>query len=121
MSDSDTSGAGCILLTDHPWPDLDIETSIVEGAGYRLIAGPEVAGSAVDVEGPVASCSPLAIVTCWAPVSRRAIEIPSELKIVARLGVGLDNIDVEAKAAELLAMEAAPQSSDLLIFPELQA
>ena len=99
MSDSDTSGAGCILLTDHPWPDLDIETSIVEGAGYRLVAGPEVAGSAAEVEALVASCSPVAIVTCWAPVSRRAIEMPTDLKIVARLGVGLDNIDVEAATA----------------------
>lgn len=93
------SGAGCILLTDHPWPDLDIETSIVEAAGYRLVAGPEVAGSAVEVEDLVASCSPMAIVTCWAPVSRKAIEMPADLKIVARLGVGLDNIDVEAATA----------------------
>ncbi|MCF8710058.1 C-terminal binding protein [Rhizorhapis sp. SPR117] len=99
MSNSDKSGVGCVLLTDHPWPDLEIETAIVEGAGYRLVAGPEVAGSAEDIEQMVASCSPAAIVTCWAPVSRKAIEIPSGLKIVARLGVGLDNIDVEAATA----------------------
>ena len=98
-SDSDMRGKGCVLLTDHPWPDLDIETSIVEGAGYRLVAGPEVAGSAADVEQLVAYCSPMAIITCWAPVSRKAIEMPSDLKIVARLGVGLDNIAVEAATA----------------------
>ncbi len=89
----------CVLLTDHPWPELDIEKSIIEGAGYRLVAGPEVAGSADEVEQLVTSCSPLAILTCWAPVSRKAIEMPPELKIVARLGVGLDNIDVEAATA----------------------
>jgi D-3-phosphoglycerate dehydrogenase len=99
MSGSDRNGAGCVLLTDHPWPDLDIETAIVEGAGYRLVAGPEVAGSAEEVERLVASCSPLAIVTCWAPVSRKAIETPANLKVVARLGVGLDNIDMEAATA----------------------
>ena len=85
-----------VLLTDHPWPDLDLETSIIEGSGHRLVAGPEVAGTAEDVEVLVRSCAPTAIITCWAPVSRRAIESPAELAIVARLGVGLDNIDVEA-------------------------
>lgn len=99
MSDSITNDPGCILLTDHPWPDLDIETSIVEGAGYRLVVGPEVAGTATEVEQLVANCSPLAIVTCWAPVSRKAIEMPPRLKIVARLGVGLDNIDVDVATA----------------------
>ena len=99
MSSSEQGGDGCILLTDHPWPDLDIEREIVEGAGYRLVAGPEVAGSAEEVEQLVADCSPLAIVTCWAPVSRKAIQMPPRLKVVARLGVGLDNIDVEAATA----------------------
>lgn len=99
MSSSEKGGNGCIVLTDHPWPDLDIECGIVEDAGYGLVAGPEVAGSAEDVEQLVGSCSPLAIVTCWAPVSRKAIESLPELKIVARLGVGLDNIDVAAATA----------------------
>lgn len=99
MSSSDQSGARCILLADHPWPNLDIETAIVEGAGYQLVAGPEVAGSAEEVEQLVADCSPLAIITCWAPVSRTAINLPPDLKVVARLGVGLDNIDVEAATA----------------------
>jgi D-3-phosphoglycerate dehydrogenase len=36
----------------------------------------------------------MAILTCWAPVSGRAIATAPELRIVARMGVGLDNIDV---------------------------
>ena len=99
MSSSEQGGAGCIVLTDHPWPDLDIERGIVEEAGYRLVAGPEVAGSVAEVEQLVGRCSPVGIVTCWAPVSRRAIEMPPRLKVVARLGVGLDNIDVAAATA----------------------
>lgn len=85
-----------VLLTDHPWPDVEIEAAVIEGAGYSLVAGPEIAGTAEEVEALVASCSPVAILTCWAPVSARAIDLPAELKIVARLGVGLDNIDVDA-------------------------
>lgn len=85
-----------VLLTDHPWRDLDLERGIIEGAGLRLVAGPEVAGDAAQVELLVKGCIPEAILTCWAPVSARAIGLPKCLQIVARLGVGLDNIDVAA-------------------------
>ena len=37
--------------------------------------------------------------TCWAPVSAAAIQAPSGLRIVARLGVGLDNIAIDAASA----------------------
>jgi D-3-phosphoglycerate dehydrogenase len=42
---------------------------------------------------------PSAILTCWAPVSAEAVAASSRLKIVARLGVGLDNIAVDAATA----------------------
>jgi len=85
-----------VLLTDHPWGDPDLERGIIEGAGLRLVAGPEVAGDATQVEALVEGCAPEAILTCWAPVSAGAIGLPKCLRIVARLGVGLDNIDVAA-------------------------
>ena len=85
-----------VLLTDHPWAGLELERQIIEGAGFELVAGPEVAGSASDVESLVAASEPEAILTCWAPVSARAIDLPKNLRVVARLGVGLDNIDVVA-------------------------
>lgn len=88
-----------VVLTDHPWGDLELERGIIEGAGFALVAGPEVAGDASDIEALVKSADPAAILTCWAPVSRTAIMSPRSLQIVARLGVGLDNIDV-ASATE---------------------
>jgi D-3-phosphoglycerate dehydrogenase len=88
-----------VLLTDHPWPDLDIERSILEGAGLELVAGPVKAGTAEEVEALVAEHDPTAVVTCWAPVSESAVRKPSDLRIVARLGVGVDNIAVAAATA----------------------
>ena len=44
----------------------------------------------------VAQHDPHAILTCWAQVSEAAIGLPTELRIVARMGVGLDNIAVAA-------------------------
>ena len=88
-----------VVLTDHPWIDLQIERGIIEAAGFELVAGPVAAPDAAFVEAMVAQADPLAILTCWAPVSAAAIASPRALAIVARLGVGLDNIDVAAADA----------------------
>jgi D-3-phosphoglycerate dehydrogenase len=85
-----------IFLTDYPWPDLDIERGLIEAAGFELVAGPSVASDAHVVEALVKQHDPIAIMTCWSQVSARAIGIPKQLRAVARLGVGLDNIDVAA-------------------------
>ncbi|WP_321794848.1 C-terminal binding protein [Caballeronia sp. J97] len=88
-----------ILLTDYAWPDDQIERAIVESAGFRLVSGPAAPSSAEHVEALVKEYRPSAILTCWAQVSAAAITSTDGLRIVARLGVGLDNIDV-ASATE---------------------
>jgi len=88
-----------ILVTDYPWPQLDIETEIATQAGYELVSGPGVAGSAAEIEALIANHNPVGIMTCWAQVSAAAIALPSNLRIVARLGVGLDNIAIDAATA----------------------
>ena len=35
-----------VVLTDHPWEDLDIEEQIFADAGIDLVAGPTTASSA---------------------------------------------------------------------------
>src|SRR4030095_3319591 len=88
-----------VLLTDHPWPDVQIERSILDAAGYTLFAGPRETPPVEIVDGMVDALDPIAIMTCWAKVSVRAIERPTRLAIVARMGVGLDNIDVSSATA----------------------
>jgi D-3-phosphoglycerate dehydrogenase / 2-oxoglutarate reductase len=51
---------------------------------------------------------PAGILTCWAPVSAQATEAAPDLKIVARLGVGLDNIAVEAATARSVVVSNVP-------------
>lgn len=85
-----------VLLTDHPWDELEIELSIFEQAGLELVIGPKIAGSKKAIEQLVADFDPAAILTCWAPLSNVAINTPTKLEVVTRLGVGLDNIDVAA-------------------------
>jgi D-3-phosphoglycerate dehydrogenase len=88
-----------VLITDHPWPDVEVERRIIESAGFKVVAGPIETPTARFVESMVEEHDPVAIMTCWAQVSAAAIEKPRLLKVVARLGVGLDNIDVPAATA----------------------
>ena len=88
-----------VLLTDHAWPDDAIERAVVEAAGHRLVCGPAAPAAASVIETLARAHQPEAILTCWAPVSAAAIEASNRLRIVARLGVGLDNIAVDAATA----------------------
>ncbi|MFF4258268.1 C-terminal binding protein [Streptomyces sp. NPDC001663] len=89
------SRPGTVLLTDHAWPDDSVERSVIEEAGHTLVTGPAEPASAETVEQLVAEHRPTGILTCWAPVSATAIGTSPGLRIVARLGVGLDNIAVD--------------------------
>ncbi len=88
-----------VLLTDYAWPDTSIEAEIVRRAGFELVTGPARAGIATEIEALAKQHQPAAIMTNWAPVSAKTIEACPELRIVARLGVGLDNIAVEVATA----------------------
>lgn len=83
-----------VLLTDYAWPDVAIEAGLIESAGFRLVTGPANPAAAQVIAGLAAEHRPAAIMTNWAPVSAAAIAASAPLRIVARLGVGLDNIAV---------------------------
>lgn len=88
-----------VFLTDYAWPDLDLEYARLEAAGLTLVAGPKAAASAEEIDALAAQHRPQAIMTCWAPLTATAIHHCENLEIVARIGVGLDNIDRKAVAA----------------------
>lgn len=88
-----------VLLTDFAWPDVEVERAIIENAGYMLVIGSHDPISQSEVESLAAQTDPVAIMTCWSPVSRTAIKSAPRLRIVARMGVGLDNIAVETATA----------------------
>src|SRR5262245_25710314 len=81
-----------VLLTDYAWPDVEVERELLRGVDAELIVACDtdataLAGLASDAD---------AIMTCWAQVPAAVIEAAPYCRIVARLGVGLDNIDVAA-------------------------
>lgn len=81
-----------VLLTDHPWPRVEIESAALAAAGYELIEAPSGdEPTLVRLARDVA-----AIMTCWARVSATVIASAPQCQHIARLGIGLDNIDVSA-------------------------
>jgi D-3-phosphoglycerate dehydrogenase len=88
-----------VFITDYAWPDVEIERAVIEGAGFKLEAGPATPASAAEIEALVEKYRPVGILTNWAQVSAQAIRLSPGLKIVARLGVGLDNIAVDEATA----------------------
>jgi D-3-phosphoglycerate dehydrogenase / 2-oxoglutarate reductase len=89
------SACETVLLTDYAWPDVAIEARIIEGAGFHLVNGPAKPGTAEVITRLVSEHQPAAIMTNWAPVTAAAIAASARLRVVTRLGVGLDNIAVD--------------------------
>lgn len=80
-----------VLLTDYAWPNLEIEQAILDRHQTELVVAPSgdeatLVGLAQDVDG---------IMTNWAQTPKSVIEASGKVKIVSRLGIGLDNIDVD--------------------------
>src|SRR5262245_36188161 len=80
-----------VLLTDYPWPDLELERTILAEYDAELVAAPR---GDVDTLVPLAVDAD-AIMTCWGDVLTPVVEATTKCKIISRLGIGLDNIDVE--------------------------
>ena len=81
-----------VLVTDYKWPDLEIEKEVLSGVDAELAVAPD--GEEETLVDLAQGC--VGIMTCWAQTTRRVIEAAlPDLKVIARYGVGLDNIDVD--------------------------
>ena len=81
-----------VLMTDRPWPDDSIERAILEAAGCEL--------TIADADDEQTLCAAVgdadAIATCWAKVTPAVLEAAPRCRHVARMGIGLDNIALDA-------------------------
>jgi D-3-phosphoglycerate dehydrogenase len=80
------------LLTDYAWPDLEIERGILSAADGELVVAERK--DAESLAALAKDCD--AILTNWAKVPESVIEAAPNCRIICRLGIGLDNIDVAA-------------------------
>lgn len=80
-----------VLMTDRAWPDTQIEREILQAVDAEIVepSGTDEATlveMAKDVD---------AIATNWAKVTPAVIESSRRCRIIARLGIGLDNIAIQ--------------------------
>lgn len=80
-----------VLVTDYAWASLDIERRILAAAGAELV----VAETGVEDELIRLAAPVDAILTNWKRVTPAVLDAAPRCRIVARYGVGLDNIAVE--------------------------
>jgi D-3-phosphoglycerate dehydrogenase len=79
-----------VLISDYAWPDLEVERRILSEAGATLVEAPRA--DAETLAAMVADAD--ALMTCWAGIPRAVLLQARRCRIVARLGIGLDNIDL---------------------------
>ena len=79
-----------VLLTDYAWDDLSIETAILEEIGASIVLPRDTSEAALTEAAT--DCD--AIMNNWARVTAAVIDAAPRCRIIARLGIGLDSIDV---------------------------
>jgi phosphoglycerate dehydrogenase-like enzyme len=80
------------LLTDHDFPDVDLEQGLLHDAGHELAAAQ--CRTEDDLISAAKGCQGL--LAQYAPVTDRVMAALPEVRIVSRLGAGFDTVDVAA-------------------------
>jgi D-3-phosphoglycerate dehydrogenase len=78
-----------VLVTDHVFGDLEAERAALAEVGCELELAPDddLAAHAAGVDG---------LLVCFAQVDGSVIDAAADCKIIARYGIGVDNVDIEA-------------------------
>ncbi len=85
-----------VVVTDFPWPDTAIERELVGAAGHTLIVGPPAPGKADEVAALIAKHDPESILVAYAPITAEVLAAGPHLRHVAKTGIGIDNIALDA-------------------------
>jgi D-3-phosphoglycerate dehydrogenase len=99
-----SSGKPKIVITDCNHPSVEIEREVLNEIKPEFILAQcntedEVIEVAKDADG---------IINQYAPITRRVIESLKRCKVIARYGVGVDNIDVEAATEHKIIVANVP-------------
>jgi D-3-phosphoglycerate dehydrogenase / 2-oxoglutarate reductase len=85
-----------VLITDRAWADCEVEREILAAADAEIVEAPRADESTL--ADLARDCD--AIGTCWAHVSEAVVRAAVRCRVIARFGIGLDNISVQT-ATEL--------------------
>jgi D-3-phosphoglycerate dehydrogenase len=81
-----------VVLTDQVFPTVDVEREIFSRAGGNLEILPDFSPETIRAEAADAD----AILTTYAAIDADTVAALESCKVIARYGIGVDNIDLEA-------------------------
>ena len=92
------------LITDHVWPDIEIESEVLRAAGIEPFAAPDaseetLARLAADAD---------VILFCFAKVTGAVLRAAGRCVAACRYGIGVDNIDLPAATAAGIVVTNVP-------------
>lgn len=96
-----------VLITDNDLGDGVIEKSLLQ---EHLSADVVIANCKVeeDVIKSLSEFNPDAVIVQWAPISAKAISYMTKVRIISRIGIGLDMIDVDAATRAGISVKNVP-------------
>ena len=82
-----------VVVTDYTFPDLQVETAIIESAGGRV--------ESFKQKRPPAELIPLVadadqVIAQFASINAEVIGAMQKARVIVRYGIGVDNVDLEA-------------------------
>ena len=83
-----------VLLSDHEYPDLELERKLFASAGIEMVAAQ--CKTETEVIEAAAGCA--GILLQYAPITERVVAALPKLGIVSRIGAGFDTVDLDACA-----------------------
>jgi D-3-phosphoglycerate dehydrogenase len=93
-----------VVVTDYVFPSLDIERSVLAPLGAELVL--MQAASDDHLLDVVRDAD--ALLVCYAPVTKRVIDRAERCRVIARYGIGVDNVDIAAAAAKGIVVTNVP-------------
>ena len=93
-----------VLFTDLPWGNAEIERRLLAPISADVIEAPDTEEESLCRLAADAD----AIATCWAPVTEPVIAAATRCRLIARMGIGLDNISVAAATARGMSVTNVP-------------
>ncbi len=86
------SGIKKVVITDYDFGNVDVERAIIEGAGFNLVAAQCKSEDELIEVARYAD----AVITQYARVGEKTIDAFNNCWLIARYGIGVDIVDVEA-------------------------
>ena len=85
-----------VVYTDHGFEDIITERSLIAAAGGHLVEA-----SCRTSDDVIEACKDAdAILVQWAPMPKEVIDALTQCRLIVRVGIGVDNVDLEAAAAK---------------------